>query len=627
MNLPRPIRLISLLFSVTFSLVILGLAFITSAEGQAIQSNLPPNHPVIQGDEEIDPALTLYYQAPTSLISTTINDFALPGTQPGMLQDSIVTPEDCRLCHADYAPTHENETWFAWRGSMMAQAARDPVFWAALDIANADAANAGEICLRCHAPRGWLDGRVSSAPDGSQLNNVDLEGVQCEVCHRMVDPFYTPDNPARDQTVLAAINPPLTFFGNGALIVDPEDERRGPFNLQEDWTFNPHEPLPWPLVSPFHRESEFCGSCHDVSNPILEWDSNSQTYVLNALNTPAGDVTAVFPVERTYSEWLLSDYNSPTSIYAPQFGGNQTYVSTCQDCHMRAITAAAGEYWNGTQVVRDDMPLHDLTGGNTWVPKMLPLHPVFGGNFSGSAGQLRAQALISGTLRAEYMLENAATVQATKIGNELVVTVVNETGHKLPTGYPEGRRMWIQVEGYDENGTLVYTSGAYNPATGQIVDDPDLQVYEMKQGMTADWAATLGLPAGESFHFILNNMTLKDNRIPPRGYAYTEFAAAGAAPVTNGVPDPARYADGQYWDITVYTLPANVAYGVVRLLYQTSSGDYITFLRDNNPNPAPNDNGQILYDLWGQTGRSEPEVMAEVLFADAAFLPLLKRAP
>jgi hypothetical protein len=625
MNLPRPIRLVSLLFSVTFSLIILGLAFMSSAQGQAIPSDLPPYHPAIEGDEIIDPAKIVYYQSPTSLISSTLNDFALPGTQPGMLQENIDSPEDCRLCHTDYAPTNENETWFAWRGSMMSQAARDPVFWAALDIANGDAAFSGDVCLRCHAPRGWLDGRVSSAPDGSQLNITDLEGVQCAVCHRMVDPIYSTENPIRDQTVLAAINPALTFFGNGAIVVDPLDERRGPFDLQEDWAINPHEPLPWPLVSPFHQDAEFCGSCHDGSNPLLEWDSNTQSYVLNALDAPASDVTTVFPVERTYSEWLLSDYNSETGIYAPQMGGNKSYVSTCQDCHMRDVTASAAEYWDGTQVIRDDMPLHDMTGGNTWVPLTLPLHPVFGGNFTGPSGQLRAQALISGTVRARYMLQNAATVQAYKVGDELFVTVVNETGHKLPTGYPEGRRMWLQVEGYDENGALVYTSGAYDANTGLIIADSALQVYEMKQGLTPDWAATLGLSAGESFHFILNNYTLKDNRIPPRGYEYDAFAAADAAPYTNGNPDPARYADGQYWDTTVYTLPANVAYGVVRLLYQTSSGEYINFLKDNNPNPAPNDNGQILYDLWEQTGRSTPEVMAFVPFGDTAFLPLINR--
>ena len=141
-------------------------------------------------------------------------------------------------------------------------------------------------------------------------------------------------------------------------------------------------------------------------------------------------------------------------------------------------------------------------------------------------------------------------------------------------------------------------------------------------------AAQLGLPPGESFHFALNNIIVKDNRIPPRGYTYAAFTAVGAEPRTNGQPDPTRYADGQYWDEVVYTLPEGVMYGRVRLLYQTSSKEYIEFLRDNNPNISdPDNNGQILYDLWEVTGRSTPEVMGTAIFGDlqSVYLPVLLR--
>ncbi len=91
--------------------------------------------------------------------------------------------------------------------------------------------------------------------------------------------------------------------------------------------------------------------------------------------------------------------------------------------------------------------------------------------------------------------------------------------------------------------------------------------------------------------------------------------------MTEGQPDPARYADGQYWDTALYTLPEGVVYGTVRLLYQTASKEYIEFLRDNN-DPATN-NGQILYDLWQQTSMSAPEVMAEVQFGGLVYLPFV----
>jgi hypothetical protein len=242
---------------------------------------------------------------------------------------------------------------------------------------------------------------------------------------------------------------------------------------------------------------------------------------------------------------------------------------------MRDITGVGGQ-WPGQDVItRTTYPLHDLTGANTWVPQLLPLHPVFSSTFSGTpSAEMRAQALISGTLRARYMLQNAATLSATQVGKALLVTVTNESGHKLPTGYVEGRRMWLQVEGYDITGTVVYTSGAYNVATGELSgyhNDPNLKVYESLHGLSADVAAQLGLQPGHSFHFMLNNEIIFDNRIPPRGYVFDAFNAAGAAPYTNSQTDADMYADGQYWDTTIYQLPANVVTGKVRLMHQIAS--------------------------------------------------------
>jgi hypothetical protein len=342
----------------------------------------------------------------------------------------------------------------------------------------------------------------------------------------------------------------------------------------------------------------------------------------------------MFPIERTFSEWLLSAYNTSQGVYAPEFGGNKTYVSTCQDCHMRDVTGVGGSIFRDTDgiPVREDLPMHDMTGANTWVPQIIPLHPVFSTTFDIKADPLvapkRLEALDLGIERARYMLQNAAQVTTTFDADtgQLTVRVVNNSGHKLPTGYVEGRRMWIQVQGYDAEGNLVYISGAYDPATGVLTQDEELQIYESKHGLTPELAAQLGLPPGESFHFALNNVIVKDNRIPPRGFDFAAFAAAGAEPRTNSLPDPTLYADGQYWDEVDYQMPEGVVHGRVRLLYQTSSKEYIEFLRDNNPNiDDPNNNGQILYALWESTNRSMPEVMAELLFGASGqvYLPLV----
>jgi len=87
------------------------------------------------------------------------------------------------------------EQGFGWRGSNMAQAARDPFFWAALAVAAQDSIcafgrpNATDMCLRCHLPTGWLAMR-SDPPNGSTMNGADFDGVTCVLCHRMIDPFF-----------------------------------------------------------------------------------------------------------------------------------------------------------------------------------------------------------------------------------------------------------------------------------------------------------------------------------------------------------------------------------------------------------------------------------------------------
>jgi hypothetical protein len=57
------------------------------------------------------------------------------------------------------------------------QSARDPLFRAALAIANQDIEGIGEFCLRCHAPRGWLEGRSRPA-DGAVLNRQFIKPLK-----------------------------------------------------------------------------------------------------------------------------------------------------------------------------------------------------------------------------------------------------------------------------------------------------------------------------------------------------------------------------------------------------------------------------------------------------------------
>ncbi len=516
---------------------------------------------------------------PGGYVPSTLRDFDQPGSQPfeaGILNN----PTACQPCHGSY---DENvEPYFNWQGSMMSQASRDMLFEANMVIANQDAPESGDLCLRCHLPKGWLQGR-SVPTDGSRMLETDKIGVACDFCHRLVDPIYDPgENPQEDEAILADLSFPGSHFGNGMAVVDPTGARRGPF-------VNASSGHPV-LVSPFHREAAFCGTCHDVSNPAFQDDGTGE-YVPNTFDQEAGDFSAhtLLPVERTYSEWFYSEYNSPTGIYAPQFGGNKDYVATCQDCHMRDVTGKGCNFAEAP--VRDDLPLHDMTGGSTWFPSLLDsLYP----------GAVNAAALEAGIERTRYMLQNAATVDISKNGSSLDVKITNETGHKLPTGYPEGRRIWINVKFYNSGMSLLKESGAYDPVTGILSHDDEIKVYEIKPGLDEITAPLVGEPEGPSFHFVMNNQVYKDNRIPPRGFTNAAFESFGDAPVAYS------YADGQYWDMTSYAIPEGATLAEVTLYYQSTSKEFVEFLRDEN---VTDSKGQDLYDLWNNNGKCPPEVM------------------
>lgn len=521
-------------------------------------------------------------------LPTTSADFHQPGTQPNTLSNSIVDSTGCTGCHSGYDEAQEPYT--RWAASMMGQAGRDPVFYAAMTIANQDAANAGELCLRCHASGAWLDGRCTPA-DGSALdpNLGDLDGVTCNLCHRMVDPIYQPGvSPLADQGILAALTePPVSSPHSAQFVVDPNDVRRGPFDLGPSFYYHDWEP------SPFHRDARQCGTCHDVSNPAFSKQPDG-TYKLNPVNQPHPTQlkTDEFPVERTYSEWTQTDYAKRPIDTGGRFGGDKNLVSTCMDCHMPKITGTAAQPVLGA-VVRPDLAQHNFNGSNSWVlDAVRNLYP-------DSETGLSANSVAANHRRNQEMLEDAIDLELSSAGGELGVRLVNHCGHKLPTGYGEGRRIWINVRFLDGLGQLVAERGAYDTGTA-VLNSGDTKVYEILHGLDAYMSGVTGLPAGHTFHFALNNEVLKDNRIPPRGFTHAGFAAIQDEPFA------ASYAEQQYWDDTHFTIPAGAVRAEVRVYHQTTSKEYIEFLLNEN---TTDNRGQVAYNQWLATGKSRPLLM------------------
>jgi len=531
-------------------------------------------------------------------LPTTLADFDQPGTQPQTLGTEIVPAGQCFFCHGGFDPVSAPAD--RWKSSMMANSMRDPMFHAALAIANQDAVDAGELCIRCHSPAGWLGGR-STPTDGTALAGTDYDGVSCNFCHRMTDPIFDPANPAEDVGILAALlKPPLDPSHNGQYVVDPLDRRRGPFDPSVCQSY--HEAR----QSPFHSESLLCATCHDVSNPAYTrvggaTPAATDTYVLNTTGAehPTHDRYDEFPVERTFSEWSQSSFAQGPVEMGGLFGGNQTAVSSCQDCHMPRVVGEACQPGFGAPT-HAALPIHDFNGANSWVP--LAIYSLDQSLKLYGTSEISYVDLVDfqdAVARNKDMLARASELAVDQDGTALDIRITNQTGHKLPSGYPEGRRMWINVRFYDAQGSLVAEHGAYDLATATLTTG-DTTVYEMELGLDAAVSAATGVPVGPSFHFVLNNVVYKDNRIPPRGFTNAGFESVQAQPVGHA------YADGQYWDDSTYAIPCDAATAEVTVYHQTTTREYVEFLRDNN---TTNNTGQIAYDEWVAAGKSAPVEM------------------
>jgi hypothetical protein len=516
-------------------------------------------------------------------IPMTLRDFKVPGTQVGDIPSNHArSSTECRACHGGYSPA--TEPYKTWAGSLMALGGRDPLFYAQMTTANQDVANVGSFCLRCHVPVAVGTGHVQQA-NGSTLNAIDKEGVSCHLCHTMVDPQYQAGaSPVEDLPILAALEQIPQSFGNAMFVLDPQDRRRGPRPDVEA----PHVTL----HSPFHRSSAMCGTCHDVGN-VATTRQPDGSYRYNLLDAPAPDADPwmQFPLERTYTEWKLSAFAAGGVDLGGRFGGARSnVVSSCQDCHMPTNSGSACSWC----AVRSDLPSHEFAGAAVPSLDLIAAYTV-------GDPDVDQVAILAGRALALSMLERAADVELQLDQGDLLARVVNQSGHKLPTGHIEGRRAWLNIRFLAADGQLLAEQGHYNQLEAQL-DESTTTVYEMLVGLSAEAAAVTGHPAGQTSHMALADTIVKDTRIPPRGFANAAFIAGGAPPV--GI----SYADGQHWHERRTPLPAGTDRIIATLYYQSLPRSYIEHLRDANTSDRW---GETLHSLWQQTGRGAPIRMAQ----------------
>lgn len=475
------------------------------------------------------------------------------------------------MCHAfPNGPMHQGDPFHApmvWQGSLMANSARDPVFWAAIALAHQDDPAHTEDCVRCHAPKAFLAGR-GDVIAFDELTPQEQGGIECDLCHRMLEIDL----------------PPNTRFGNAQyaiddVAVDGKVPKSGP------WAYEPGEEPNHPTRQDtgFLPSAESCGICHDVTTHRERVDDDGVGMGFS------------FNEQRTYSEWLNSDFADPVQ------------GETCQDCHMLAVENAAGcaSFEGDGKLHETGARLHDLVGANRFMVELLD--DLYGDDGAGTVASgwfentvARMDVLLATSASLEVTFPDAVVVDE---GFALPVRVTNNTGHKLPTGYSEGRVMWLEVTARYQD-TVVWSSGAFDQAEGSIEDDAQVRRYE---------AIAEDFDDGTQLHLLRNNHWLLDSRIPPAGLTLD--------PQTDPVGDRYEAVDGVWpnHDDVDYdfagTMLADATPGTddelviqVRLLYLINTAQYIEVLAEDN---ETNSAGTDVAALFDERGGAAPVVLAE----------------
>jgi hypothetical protein len=462
-----------------------------------------------------------------------------------------------------------------------------------------------DICLRCHVPVGWMEGHsepatlasphlngqfwgaafleesVGNPVDVAVESEAEMEGIQCDFCHRAI----------AQETRASLFDGSPMAKGNGSFFVHLDDIF-GPGDFAKERT-RPIEGL----GREFQATGNYCGTCHDVTNPIVD----TATVVDGAVPVMR------HPIERTYTEWYWSAF--------------RTEGVACQACHqpMKFQGAQTWMLFPAMNALWKDLD-------QKWVDRGYDVPST------------RDRNLALGRARNLSFMETAATMTVGTSGNNVNegdnvtvnVEITNDTGHKLPTGFAEGRQMWVYIRVLNAQGQTIYEDGALD-ANGFLNRTPDTKVYE-RVGSAQGYAASVVAPGEEHFRFALENTVEKDNRIPPRGYIKAAYQADGAFIIPENSYGPGQNTDTTNYQFQVPTGTAGSSLNVrVELRYQTFGREYVDFLRSHGDEPTVANGGrarnlpdtgfvawnnltnwgEAIYQLWDKKGGRGTYVVME----------------
>jgi PKD repeat protein len=473
---------------------------------------------------------------------------------------------NCAVCHDGLSDQNNRDVSIQkhWSGSMMANAARDPLWKAKLASELKRNAHLTDVlndkCTACHAPMANYEAKRDGATidvlgsgglldPANPYHDAALDGVSCTLCHQI-----------QDDPSLGTLE-----SASGHYQINPNKEAYGQFIAQTNPMLTNSGYTP--TFSAHVSDSSLCATCHDLKTPFVDSEGNLMS------TTPESE----FPEQMVYSEWQFSDYAQAGTL------------QSCQDCHMPHTDGVKMSNRPRQLAPRDGFAEHQLVGANTVMMNLLQEN-------SAELGVTSAN-LPTSIQNARNMLQGAAQLEVVSTGiqdglMDVVVQVTNTSGHKLPTSYPS-RRAFLHFTVRDSQGQVIFESGRlnadgsiegsdgdldparYEPHYDLITSADQVQIYEPIMGDT-DAQVTYTLLRGAGY--------LKDNRLLPAGF--DKHGVPDDIMVRGAALDDPDFIGGS--DLITYRVPvsADASYTVdVELIYQPLQYGYLRDLYQDVDQP------------------------------------------
>jgi hypothetical protein len=460
--------------------------------------------------------IATFFQMSDLLFAQQFGPGGGPGPVGGVAQTTLTTFETddfsgsgiCAMCHSGLTDEALNDVSndAHWRSTMMANAAKDPLWQAKISSEVERNFHAKEIiedkCSRCHMGMARYQANTDGTPvevlapgfldPTHYLHEAAMDGVSCTLCHQIQpDNLGTSKSFTGKYVIDTATVPPnrLIFGPYDQVLQNPMQQTAGFLPTREG------------LIRPHLTDSAHCGSCHTLYTPALDKDGNSLNYE--------------FPEQTTYLEWEYSGF-----------------PRTCQDCHLPdAVGSVVISNRPPRLAARTPFGQHHYVGGNSFMVNLLKANAI---DLGVTADAAHFDDTLSRTLVQLERDTARLTAFASRAGDTLSVTVdvENFAGHKLPSGLPS-RRCWLHVVVTDANNNTIFESGRplaegkiqgndaedLNPASlpfephyDTITSADQVQIYE---------PIMLTFEGGVTYTLLRAYSYAKDNRLLPAGFDKT----------------------------------------------------------------------------------------------------------